>query len=183
MAEYSVSLAAETTPHLSSGHLANHCQNCFVAQAPAKSLSHSGNDLCCLFFGRTKCYPWVLVFCDTVGCLRQVGWPFCAFATYSFSWIMCVSSNACARLRTLGTLHHRSGGVWDAWHLSESFWGTSFPWPRSPGAWVASSHTPTTALNKAQTCIFKEYSKKRSHLKTKLSCFFCTWLVLSCFSS
>lgn len=45
VAGYSVSLAAETTPHLSSGHLANHCQNCFVARSPAKSLSHSGNDL------------------------------------------------------------------------------------------------------------------------------------------
>lgn len=41
MAEYSVSLAAETTPHLSSGHLANHCQNCFVAPSPAKSLSQA----------------------------------------------------------------------------------------------------------------------------------------------
>lgn len=45
VAEYSDSLAAETTPHYSSGHLANHCQNCFVAQHPAKSLSHSADDL------------------------------------------------------------------------------------------------------------------------------------------
>lgn len=45
MAEHSVSLAAETTPHLSSGHLENHCQNCFVPQSPAKSLAHSGDYL------------------------------------------------------------------------------------------------------------------------------------------
>lgn len=71
--EYSDSLAAETTPHYSSGHLANHCQNCFAAQHPAKSLSHSADDLLVCSSGRPKASKESLFCSSTVSFLKQPG--------------------------------------------------------------------------------------------------------------